>query len=163
MRDDFTTNSVFGTSSIGNFIKLFEFLTKAAADPYLVCLMAQFKYYGAEDAVKAAVELVNATRKAVAEEKGSPEDLAKAEEAADNITAARYIFSSLIQGLNPNKILSKMKSVKKKIDGRAVDPEGQAQTLLNLINSFYQKIGTIAGHEFDEDTKNFVEYYKRKT
>ena len=64
------------------FPKLFEFLNAAAEVPYLVCKMAQFKYYGEE---------------------------ADAVTSGDSITAARYIFSSLIQGLNPNKILSKMK------------------------------------------------------
>ena len=115
MGDKFTTNSVFG-KSINNFILLFTFLNKCVSDKSnggkLVCLMAQFKYHGE-----------------------SGDKVQK-----DSKTAAQYIFSSLIQGLNRNKILSKMKSVKKKTVLPVPDPP--TMELLKLIESFYKAIGT---------------------
>jgi hypothetical protein len=110
MAKNFTTNAVFGKSSINNFTRLFTFLTECAKNPALVCLMAQFKYYGDP------TDKLNAT------------------------VAANYIFSSIIQGLNPNKILSKMKSVLKKKDA------GEENTieLLKKINDFYKEIGKMA-------------------
>ena len=118
MAQNFTTNAVFGISSINNFTILFTFLTECAKDPALVCLMAQFKYYGDPT-------------------EGDPTE-------AHATVAANYIFSSIIQGLNPNKILSKMKSVLKKKDA------GQQNTikLLNKITDFYKEIGKRAGYKF---------------
>lgn len=113
MAKNFTTNAVFGKSSIENFTRLFTFLTECAKNPALMCLMAQFKYYGDKNEAHATV-------------------------------AANYIFSSIIQGLNPNKILSKMKSVLKKRDA------GEKNTieLLEKINNFYKAIGTMADYTF---------------
>jgi hypothetical protein len=85
-------------------------------NPEKICQLAQFFYY----------------------ERGKDYDMTP-----DIVTSARYIFTSIIQGLNVCKLIKQKKTILNKLT------DDEMLELLNQINFFYSYIGWVGGYDCD--------------